>query len=69
MQNPEQVKQHFNDLASQLTAGAENIEGRKSGKLDEYAASKAGKRIQWYERAEEICMSQYPDVQVTQICR
>ena len=64
MDNFKELKQQLNDVTSQLDFNPAEVQGKSAGgpKVEDF--TKKAKRVQIYEKAEEICMSQYPEIQV-----
>lgn len=64
MDNFKELKQQLNDVTSQLDFNPAEVQGKSKGgpKVEDF--SKKAKKVQIYEKAEEVCMNQYPEIQV-----
>jgi len=63
MDNFKDLKQQLNDVTSQLDFNPTEMQGQSKGHPKVQDFSKKARRVEVYEKAEEICMDKYPEIQ------
>lgn len=64
MDNLKDLRQQLNDVTSQLDFNQAEVQGKSTGHPKVQDFTKKARRVEIYERAEQICMEKYPEIQV-----